>query len=213
MICLLGEVWTGPILSIPLQFSRFGSRNVLFDDGRMILHGCAARNSKNTLHLCISSNFLASQNETRSGTQSCLYIHIYLYNRKVHIPVYICSHIYVYIYIYIYIRHTHTHTHCYPHIELCRSHSLCLGLFGPELGLLWAGPCCQKSSRILMDTVLYFFIFERSPHVPKILHRTLVICVSSFLLFSYFSLNFHVFNDFLTFFLYFYRKYIIFNDF
>ena len=99
MICLLGEVWTGPILSIPLQFSRFGSRNVLFDDGRMILHGCAARNSKNTLHLCISSNFLASQNETRSGTQSCLYIHIYLYNRKVHIPVYICSHIYVYIYI------------------------------------------------------------------------------------------------------------------
>ena len=108
MICLLGEVWTGPILSIPLQFSRFGSRNVLFDDGRMILHGCAARNSKNTLHLCISSNFLASQNETRSGTQSCLYIHIYLYNRKVHIPVYICSHIYVYIYIYIYMREIET---------------------------------------------------------------------------------------------------------
>ena len=119
----------------------------------------------------------------------------------------------MYTYIYIYIRHTHTHTHCYPHIELCRSHSLCLGLFGPELGLLWAGPCCQKSSRILMDTVLYFFIFERSPHVPKILHRTLVICVSSFLLFSYFSLNFHVFNDFLTFFLYFYRKCTIFDDF
>ena len=124
MICLLGEVWTGPILSIPLQFSRFGSRNVLFDDGRMILHGCAARNSKNTLHLCISSNFLASQNETRSGTQSCLYIHIYLYNRKVHIPVYICLHIYVYIYIYI--------LNCVgaiPCVWVCLGQSL--GCFGP----------------------------------------------------------------------------------
>ena len=89
--------------------------------------------------------------------------------------------------------HTHTHTHGYPHIELCRSHSLCLGLFGPELGLLWAGPCCQKSSRILMDTVLYFFIFERSPHVPKILHRTLVICVSSFLLFFLLFIEFSCF--------------------
>ena len=134
MICLLGEVWTGPILSIPLQFSRFGSRNVLFDDGRMILHGCAARNSKNTLHLCISSNFLASQNETRSGTQSCLYIHIYLYNRKIHIPVYICSHIYVYR-----CSHTHTHTHTVIHILNCVGAIPCvwvclgqsLGCFGP----------------------------------------------------------------------------------
>ena len=128
---------------------------------------------------------------------SLVYIYIYTYITEKYIYLYTYVHIFMYTYIYIYIHkthtHTHTHTHCYPHIELCRSHSLCLGLFGPELGLLWAGPCCQKSSRILMDTVLYFFIFERSPHVPKILHRTLVICVSSFFTFFLFFIEFSCF--------------------
>ena len=166
MICLLGEVWTGPILSIPLQFSRFGSRNVLFDDGRMILHGCAARNSKNTLHLCISSNFLASQNETRSGTQSCLYIHIYLYNRTVHIPVYICSHIYVYIYIYIYIRHTHTHT-------LLSTYWIVSEPF-PVFGFVWARAWVALGRAVLPKVVpnpdgysTVFLYFRTKPPRPK----------------------------------------------
>ena len=59
----------------------------------------------------------------------------------------------------------------------CWTHSLCFGLFGPGIGLFWAWPCCQKSPRILMDTVLSFLIFARTSHGPKILHGTLVILV------------------------------------